>query len=90
MGVSATHLDWTMVPYVRKSFCKHYCDGLRYTENKPEQVENYKNSSDRKIEGISIEDSRYKNFPKAYQYAMDMTIKECHQAIEGMYHNLNY
>ena len=24
MGVSATHLDWTMVPYVRKSFFKHY------------------------------------------------------------------
>lgn len=23
-GVSATHLDWTMVPYVRKSFMKHY------------------------------------------------------------------
>lgn len=23
-GVSATHLDWTMVPYVRKSFRKHY------------------------------------------------------------------
>ena len=24
LGVSATHLDWTMVPYVRKSFMKHY------------------------------------------------------------------
>lgn len=23
-GVSATHLDWTMVPYIRKSFEKHY------------------------------------------------------------------
>ena len=23
-GASATHLDWTMVPYVRKSFMKHY------------------------------------------------------------------
>lgn len=23
-GVSATHLDWTSVPYVRKSFMKHY------------------------------------------------------------------
>lgn len=23
-GVSATHLDWTMVPYVKKSFLKHY------------------------------------------------------------------
>jgi ribonucleoside-triphosphate reductase len=24
VGVSATHLDWTMVPYVRSSFFKHY------------------------------------------------------------------
>ena len=23
-GVSASHIDWTMVPYVRKSFLKHY------------------------------------------------------------------
>lgn len=31
-GVSASHLDWTMVPYVRKSFYKHFKDGLKYTE----------------------------------------------------------
>lgn len=31
-GVSATHLDWTMVPYVRKSFWKHFKDGLKYVE----------------------------------------------------------
>ena len=29
-GVSASHLDWTMVPYVRKSFYKHFKDGLKY------------------------------------------------------------
>ena len=32
-GVSAGHLDWTMVPYVRKSFFKHFKDGLKYIEN---------------------------------------------------------
>ena len=31
-GVSATHIDWTMVPYVRKSFYKHFIDGLKYSE----------------------------------------------------------
>ena len=35
-GVSASHIDWTMVPYVRKSFTKHMKDGLRYCENKSE------------------------------------------------------
>ena len=32
-GVSATHLDWTMIPYVRKSFRKHFKDGMHYIEN---------------------------------------------------------
>lgn len=81
-GVSATHLDWTMVPYVRKSFYKHWCDGIKYIENcEPESLI--------KPEDWSIEDEVYKHYGKAYQYAMDMTIKECQQAVEGMYHNLN-
>lgn len=29
-GVSATHLDWTMLPYVRKSFYKHWQDAIKY------------------------------------------------------------
>lgn len=36
-GVAATHIDWTMVPYVRKSFFKHFKDGLKYVEKKSEQ-----------------------------------------------------
>ena len=88
-GVSATHLDWTMVPYVRKSFNKHFCDGLIYIEEQPEQVEAYKNPSGNKVEDISIEDNWYKDFPKSYKYAMDKTERELQQAVEGMYHNLN-
>lgn len=33
-GVSATHLDWSFVPYVRKSFFKHYV--VAYLKTKPE------------------------------------------------------
>lgn len=36
-GVSATHLDWTLVPYVRKSFMKHFIDGLKYVEGKTDE-----------------------------------------------------
>ena len=79
-GVSATHLDWTMVPYVRKSFAKHYRDGLKYIEGVDKVLLDDK---------LSIEDDWYKSYNKAYQYAMDMTTKECYQAVEGMYHNLN-
>ena len=82
-GVSASHLDWTMVPYVRKSFYKHFKDGLKYCEDET-IVFNLDN-----VENVSIEDDVYKCHGKAYKYAMDMTIKESHQAVEGMYHNLN-
>ena len=82
-GVSASHLDWTMVPYVRKSFYKHFKDGLKYCEDET-IVFNLDN-----VENVSIEDDVYNFHGKAYKYAMDMTIKEAHQAVEGMYHNLN-
>lgn len=36
-GVSATHIDWTMVPYVRYSFAKHYRDGMKYIEGKSDK-----------------------------------------------------
>lgn len=83
-GVSATHIDWTMVPYVRKSFIKHWKNGCKYVlgidESKYDGAYN---------ENTSIEDDFFKNFDGAYKYALDMTTKEVYQAVEGMYHNLN-
>ena len=76
-GVSASHLDWTMVPYVRKSFLKHFNDGAKYLDGTP-------------ISDImSIDHEDFKRQTKVYNYAMDMTEKELRQAVEGMYHNLN-
>ena len=82
-GVSASHLDWTMVPYVRKSFYKHFKDGFKYIYEKNEEI-GIDHPEDK-----SIEDEFYKQYDKAYKYAMDLTIKETQQAVEGMYHNLN-
>lgn len=82
-GVSATHLDWTMVPYVRKSFYKYFMKGVKYIENfRGKGLDIYNKQ-------MAIDDKQYRHFPKAYEYAMDMTKEECHQAAEGMYHNLN-
>ena len=87
-GVSATHLDWTMVPYVRKSFYKHYADGCKYIgklDNKNlDEIITYARK-----QKFSIEDDYFKEDKDIYQYALDMTEKEIHQAVEGMYHNLN-
>lgn len=83
-GVSATHIDWTMVPYVRKSFYKHWKDGCKYVLGI--DIGKY---DDVITPEMSIDDNSYKTFGKAYEYAMDMTERECYQAVEGMYHNLN-
>ena len=88
-GVSASHLDWTMVPYVRKSFYKHYIDGLHYIESAKANTEIKLSLNKEEAQNFSIEDKKVYNHLMAYNYAMDMTIKEVHQAAEGLYHNLN-
>ena len=87
-GVSATHLDWTMVPYVRKSFAKHYRKGLKYFQDYEidYSIEFMLNNA----KEYSIHDSEYKAYnEKAYEFALDLTDQELHQAAEGLYHNLN-
>lgn len=99
-GVSATHLDWTMVPYVRKSFIKHWKDGMTWIEaekgddNHFQKMKNLiSNDNDWFFTNHpSIKDEIYGNhaeWSSAYDYAITMTAKELQQAAEGMYHNLN-
>ena len=85
-GVSATHIDWTMVPYIRKSFYKHFKDGVHYIERKI-----IDNLNDIDVENTPIDSYVYKDLEclEAYDYAIDMTERETHQAVEGLYHNLN-
>ena len=83
-GVSATHIDWTMVPYVRKSFAKHFKNGVKYVlknEEYAKMVPSELSFDDREANDIRNAD--------AYKYAMEMTERETRQAVEGMYHNLN-
>lgn len=97
-GVSASHIDWTMIPYVRKSFYKHYIDGLKYVSKKEEMTipvemgdKTFKLNELPKetLSKTDINDTYIYNDKEAYLYAMDMTRKEVYQAVEGMYHNLN-
>lgn len=82
-GVSATHLDWTMIPYVRKSFAKHFLDGIEWICNNGIKYDKAELSK------LPIDAALYKEQPKAWEYAMKMTERETYQAVEGMYHNLN-
>lgn len=95
-GVSASHIDWTMVPYVRKSFTKHLKDGMRYCEGKSEyKLERFdrwlKNTKEGCENGaICFHNTEFKELhPEAWAYALEMTEREVYQAVEAMYHNLN-
>lgn len=104
-GVSATHLDWTMVPYVRKSFWKHYIEGTKYLNEFYYSYVTNNILSDIDLGKTPIE--AYRNpttdfngeqaacnliticDKKVYDYALEMTKKEIYQAVEAMFHNLN-
>lgn len=90
-GVSASHLDWTMIPYVKKSFYKHYMTGLDYLCSDRSQFNELllKNFNKEQLTNdMSIVDPAYQLDERVYKYALDMTTKEVHQAAEGLFHNL--
>ncbi len=72
-----------MVPYVRKSFSKHFKDGIKYLKHD----EKYARAVPKELEFNSPEANDSGN-QEVFKYAMDMTEKEVYQAVEGMYHNL--
>ena len=81
-GVSSTHLDWTLVPYVRKTFFKNY---KFYIEEIAEQELDHSFA-----DYLSIDESDYKVYnKKAYIYALKMTEREVRQGAESLFHNLN-
>ena len=90
-GVSATHLDWTMVPYIRKSFGKHYKDGLLWISKKTLSSIDYEIANMlTNITDYRIDDPEWRAYDsEANDYALAMTAKDTYQAAEGMYHNLN-
>ena len=51
-GVSASHIDWTMVPYVRKSFAKHYKDAILFFDH---------NGDEKVFEKWNTENEKYLN-----------------------------
>ena len=83
-GVSSTHLDSTLVPYVRKSFSKYFKDLIK--ERKPKWDVSIVPKE------LSFNDpifSKKWKYKKIYKAALHLLEKEVHQAVEALYHNLN-
>ena len=104
-GVSASHLDWSMVPYVRKSYRKHYIteyikmlDDFYDIDILQMSYEDFKHWLENKVTEFYLETKlEDKDFyfankelnPELRQRALLDTKQEVYQAVEGMYHNLN-
>lgn len=104
-GVSATHLDWSLVPYLKYSFRKHYI--VNYIESTDEffdldlvnmsmeEIDDWCDSvQDKYLKemGLTKDDFYFDNDkldPKLYKKAYYETKKELYQAVEAMYHNLS-
>lgn len=84
-GVASCHLDYDLAPYVKKSFFKHFKDGINYVEPGLQWDDNWSDYSPE----MSIDDELYKDYPLAYKYAMDMMEREGQQSAQSLYHNLN-
>lgn len=86
-GVASAHIDYDLAPFVALSFKKHFFDGLKYVEEWSSPAIALAKEA---IKGIKMDNEDLKiKYPKAYNYAYDMTERECLQAAQGLYHNLN-
>ena len=85
-GCSIPYLDRALVPYIKKSFKKHFRKGLKYVERIPQE------EVDRVIEEGNIEYSNLKlkeKYPLAYEYTCDLTRESIKQAMQGLEYEIN-
>lgn len=79
-GCTVPYLDRALVPYIKKSFKKHYLNGLKYISGIEE--------CDLEVIEHDNEECQ-KRYPKAYKYACDMTEESVKQAMQGLEYEIN-
>nr|WP_307776145.1 anaerobic ribonucleoside-triphosphate reductase [uncultured Cetobacterium sp.] len=85
-GCSIPYLDRALVPYIKKSFRKHFARGLKYIERKDaDSVKNIINDNVVNYENKELENS----YPGAFGYAIDMTEESVKQAMQGLEYEIN-
>ena len=87
-GVGTVHLDYDLAPFVKRSFYKHWQDGIKYIGQVyiPDDVDVFQGAPDMSIEDYPKDSANERHI---YRYAMDMLNKEMKQSAEALYHNLN-
>ena len=85
-GCSIPYLDRALVPYIIKTFKKHFTKGLKYTERlQSEKIEEILNNNQ-----IVYSNSILKElYPLAFEYACDMTEESVKQSMQGLEYEIN-
>lgn len=85
-GCSIPYLDKVLVPYIIKSFKKHFKKGLKYVERmSDETVEKVMEEGNIEYSNSSLKE----RFPLAFDYAADMTEESVKQAMQGLEYEIN-
>lgn len=86
-GCSIPYLDRALVPYIKKTFKKHFLKGLKYIEQlNDKEIEEIKNRYSN-IEKLNKE--LEEKYPKTFVYSMDMTEESVKQAMQGLEYEIN-
>lgn len=83
-GVATQHIDFDLRPFVKKSFAKHYADGMKWLEGGVVSGELLT-----QMKEYSIDNEFYTDNPKVYHYAMTKLHEEMKEGCQALYHNLN-
>ena len=85
-GCSIPYLDRALVPYIIKSFKKHFLKGLKYVGRLPEaDIKALSSELDIKHANFKLKEL----FPLAYDYAVDMTEESVKQSMQGLEYEIN-
>lgn len=87
-GCSIPYFDKDLIPYVRKTFIKHYNVGLKYIANSDEtiHIDNSKYFDNDWKEAYNSLELKNK---KVYEYAKDLTHIDVKQAMQGFEYEIN-
>ncbi|MGL5428931.1 MAG: anaerobic ribonucleoside-triphosphate reductase, partial [Cetobacterium sp.] len=85
-GCSIPYLDRALVPYIAKSFKKHFLKGLKYVERLSLEVIQSMKSSENIIFGNAELKEKH---PLAFEFAVDMTEESVKQSMQGLEYEIN-
>ena len=87
-GCSVPYLDKELTPYIRKTFIKHYNNGLKYLESCVDGL--YINNEDYFIKDWTNKYEEFEEYSKkSFEYAKELTQEAVKQSIQGLEYEIN-